>query len=135
MYNTVVFLLLTSPALYSQHHISRRRRFALLGNFVKEWTVSENEAPSEDVPEKYLPTKHYTIADTGYLGRPDPVISKLLRWDDRPEYLGPLLSRLVQLTKDILEETDVAQSLLLATVGMENTLVHHSEVQGEESTR
>ena len=60
------------------------------------------------------------------------MISKLLRWDHRPKHLGPLLSRLVQLTKDIVEETDVVHSVLLSTVGMENTLIHSG---GEKKTK
>ena len=119
---TLVFLLLTCPA-YSYHPHSRRKRFAILESYVKKWTGSENEAPSEDIPEKYQPVERYSKYE--YLDRPGPMISKLLRWDHRLEHLGPLLSRLVQLTKDIVEETDVVQSVLLSTVGMENTLIHN----------
>ena len=124
---TLVFLLLTCPA-YSYHPYSRRKRFAILESYVKKWTGSENEAPSEDIPEQYQPVEHYI----GYRDRPGPMISKLLRWDHRPKHLGPLLSRLVQLTKDIVEETDVVHSVLLSTVGMENTLIHSG---GEKKTK
>ena len=111
---TLVFLLLTCPA-YSYHPYSRRKRFAILESYVKKWTGSENEAPSEDIPEQYQPVEHYI----GYRDRPGPMIFKLLRWDHRPKHLGP-------------EETDVVHSVLLSTVGMENTLIHSG---GEKKTK
>merc|ERR1712142_111291 len=128
MIETVVILLL--PNSVNPHHIhSRKRRFASLSKFVKKWTANENEATSEIITDDYVPIEPYVIPESEYLGRPGPTVAKLLRWDDRVEHGGPLVSRLVPLTRDIVEETDIVQSVLLSLVGMENILIHSGEEQ------
>ena len=91
--------------------------------------MDDNEAPSEMITEQYALAEPYEVVETDYLGRPGPLLSSILRWDDRAEHLGPLLSRLVQLTRDIVEETDIVQSVLLAKVGMEDSLIHDRELE------
>ena len=94
----------------------------------KEMTSSEIEAPGKVISEEVKPMDPYTIAESDYIGhRPGPILSRILGWDDRAEHFGPLMSRLLQLSKDMVEETDVIQSLILMEMGMEENLIHTEE--------
>ena len=112
----VVLLLVFDPP--GHQGLVRRRRFAGLIKYFNTVTKNDNEAPSEVVEEEYIPEDPYGSAESDFKGHPRPFLSKILQWDDRPEHLGPLLSRMVQLSKELVEDTDVVQSIVMRDLGM-----------------
>ena len=114
----LVVLLLVLDPVRSHQSLVRRRRFASLIKYFNTVTKNDNEAPSKVVEEEYIPADPYGSVESDIKGHSRPFLSKILQWDDRPDHLGPLLSRLVQLTKDLMEDTDVVQSVVMRDLGM-----------------
>ena len=53
----------------------------------------------------------YRLHESEYLGRPSPLLAKLLNWDKNWEELGPLGARMVGLVRDLAEHSDILQSI------------------------
>jgi len=114
----MVVLLLVLDTVRPHQSLVRRRRFASLVKYFNTVTKNNNEAPGKVVEEDYIPADPYGSVESDFHGPPGPLISKILHWDERPEHLGPLLSRLVQLTKGLVEDTDIVQSIVMRDLGM-----------------
>ena len=133
---TVIILFLQVD---SDHLLKRRRRFA---EFLKFW--ANNEAEIEfAVPEKlvfsYGNDDHsfapYDNSDENeYHGRPSPIVAELLDWDKNYDELGPTFSRLVGLSKDLLEYSDVFQSLAIQAIGLDKIYRENNQYVMEDST-
>merc|ERR1712243_116780 len=68
-----------------------------------------------------------------YHGRPSPIIAELLDWDENFDELGPTFSRLVGLSKDLLEYSDVFQSLTAKAIGLDKIYREDNQYIMEDS--
>ena len=111
----VTFILLWK--LLDSSSLRRKRRFASLMDF---WNPREIEDYA--LPEKVMkfaePKAEYDkLNKYEYLGRPSPIMQRLLKWDYQYEELGPTVSRLISLLKSILTDSDVLQSMVSKSLG------------------
>merc|ERR1719365_432325 len=119
---SIVIVMIFLLEVESDHLLVRRRRFA---EYLKFW--ANNEAENQyAVPEKLIfnygdqSFAPYDDSDKNeYHGRPSPIVAQLLDWDQNYDELGPTFSRLVGLSKDLLESSDVFQSLAAKAIGLE----------------
>ena len=125
-FNVLLFsTLLTSSFLHSKDIKIRRRRFARVLNLLEEWVGggSKEEYAAPEPHIKNILTAQgtpYERADTfQYLGRPKGFLAQFLHWDENYEAMGPTLTRMVGLAKDLLEHTDVIQSIVSQELGAE----------------
>ena len=118
--SVIVCLIITVTSQSKEKTLkSRKRRFVDFMNF---WSGD----PSEEyaVPEKFVHfAKPFSPYDANnkydYLGRPSHFMAKLLKWDMKYEELGPTVSRLLGLARDLLEHSDVIQSIVAKQLGAE----------------
>ena len=138
--NVLLFCtLLTSSLLHSKDIKIRRRRFASVLSLLDEWVVGGNKEYATPEPQKksILTAERapYDHSDNfQYLGRPKGFLAKFLHWDENYESMGPTLTRMVGLAKDLLEHTDVIQSIVSQELGAERKTYdreNNSEVQGD----
>lgn len=111
----LVSTLLTSRFLHCQDVKLRRRRFASVLTMLEHWVGREGQEFAQ--PEKLVKNKvvkaPYDKKDMfEYLGRPKGFLANFLHWDEKYESMGPTLTRMVGLAKDLLEHTDIIQSLV-----------------------
>ena len=138
--NVILFsTLLTSSFLHSKDIKIRRRRFASVLNLLDEWVVGGTEQYAAPEPHR----KNILAAERApydrsdkfqYLGRPKGFLAQFLHWDENYESMGPTLTRMVGLAKDLLEHTDVIQSIVSQELGAERKTYdreNNSEVQGD----
>ena len=117
-FNVNVILLSTficSRFFHCQDVKVRRRRFASVVSLLDQWVGRDVEEYAE--PEKYIQSRGiqatYEERDKfEYLGRPKGFLASFLHWDEKYESMGPTLTRMVGLAKDLLEHTDIIQSLV-----------------------
>ena len=137
--NVLLFsTLLTSSFLHSKDVKIRRRRFARVLSLLEEWVGGNEEDYAAPEPHvKNLRTAQgspYERADNfQYLGRPKGFLAQFLHWDENYEAMGPTLTRMVGLAKDLLEHTDVIQSIVSQELGAKRKTYdrENSEVQGD----
>ena len=135
--NIILFsTLLTSSFLHSKEIKIRRRRFASVLSLLDEWVAGSNEeyaAPEAHVKSILAAEKApYERSDNfQYLGRPKGFLAQFLHWDENYEAMGPTLTRMVGLAKDLLEHTDVIQSIVSQELGAKRKTYdrENSEVQ------
>ena len=111
----VTFILLWK--LLDSSSLRRKRRFACL---MDSWNLREIEdyALPEQVMKFAEPKAEYDkLNKYEYLGRPSPIMQRLLKWDYQYEELGPTVSRLISLLKSILTDSDVLQSMVSKSLG------------------
>lgn len=97
---TLFYLLVLLSTIDCSELLHRRRRFAEL--FKKFWVTDDPEQYA--VPEKIVkfaePSSPYdSLNSYDYLGRPAPLLARLMKWDQPYEELGPTFSRLLGLSK------------------------------------
>ena len=112
----LLYLLFLSSTIDCSDLLQRRRRFAEL--FKKFWESDDPEQYA--VPEKIVkfaePRSPYdSLNNYEYLGRPAPLLARLMKWDQPYEELGPTFSRLLGLSK-------VSFSCKALTVPLKNIL-------------
>ena len=119
MYLNVNAILLSTIISLRSFHCQdvkfRGRRFASVVSLLDQWVGRDGEEYAR--PEKYVPPRgmqsNYEERDKfEYLGRPKGFLANFLHWDEKYESMGPTLTRVVGLAKDLLEHTDIIQSLL-----------------------
>ena len=121
--NVLLFsTLLTSSFLHSKDVKIRRRRFARVLSLLDEWVGEDQENYAAPEPHiKNIRTTQGTPYERSdnfqYLGRPRGFLAQFLHWDENYEAMGPTLTRLVGLAKDLLEHTDVIQSIVSQKLG------------------
>ena len=138
-FNVLLFsTLLTSSFLHSKDIKIRRRRFARVLNLLEEWVGGSKEEYAAPEPHiKNILTAQgtpYELTDTyEYLGRPKGFLAQFLHWDENYEAMGPTLTRMVGLAKDLLEHTDVIQSIVSKELGAKRKTYgsDNSEEQGD----
>ena len=111
----VTFILLWK--LLDSSSLRRKQRFASL---MDSWNLREIEdyALPEQVMKFAEPKAEYDkLNKYEYLGRPSPIMQRLLKWDYQYEELGPTVSRLISLLKSILTDSDVLQSMVSKSLG------------------
>ena len=131
----------------SQTVHSRRKRFVSMLDY---WGGESSKESQFAVPEKIVknvrPGSPYEdrVRDTGYLGRPGPLMATFLKWDRSFEELGPTFSTMLGLSRvywplivnnfsnillpqDLMENTDVYQSLVKRTLGHEGFVYEGSD--------
>ena len=106
-------ILLSSKFLNSEASKVRKRRFASVLSLLDQWRGKADQEYA--IPESYVfnavPVAPYDNSDSfQYLGRPNPFLANFLQWDEKYESMGPTLTRILGLAKDILENTDIIQS-------------------------
>ena len=137
--NVLLFsTLLVSSFLHSKDIKIRRRRFASVLNLLDEWVGGGTELYAAPEPHR----KNILAAERApydrsdnfqYLGRPKGFLAQFLHWDENYESMGPTLTRMVGLAKDLLEHTDVIQSIVSQELGAKRKTYdrENSEVQGD----
>ena len=112
-----VMSLLILCKLLNSSSLRRKQRFASL---MDSWNLREIEdyALPEQVMKFAEPKAEYDkLNKYEYLGRPSPIMQRLLKWDYQYEELGPTVSRLISLLKSILTDSDVLQSMVSKSLG------------------
>ena len=137
--NVLLFsTLLTSSFIHTKDIKIRRRRFARVLSLLEEWAGGDNEEYA--APESHINNIQakqgapYERSDNfQYLGRPKGFLAQFLHWDENYEAMGPTLTRMVGLAKDLLEHTDVIQSIVSKELGAKRRTYgsEDGEVQGD----
>ena len=88
-----------------------------------EWVVGGNQEYAAPEPQRNsiltAESAPYDRSDNfQYLGRPKGFLARFLHWDEKFEEMGPTLTRLVGLARDLLEHTDIIQSLVTQKLGV-----------------
>ena len=112
----VTFILLWK--LLDSSSLRRKRRFASLMDFWNPREIEDYALPEQVMKFAEPKAEYDKLNKYDYLGRPSPIMQRLLKWDYQYEELGPTVSRLISLLKSILTDSDVLQSMvssLLAT--------------------
>ena len=136
--NVLLFsTLLTASFLHSKDIKIRRRRFARVLSLLDEWVGGSNEefaAPEPHVKNiRAAQRAPYERADSSpYLGRPKGFLAQFLHWDENYEAMGPTLTRLVGLAKDLLEHTDVIQSIVTQQLGAGSKTYERENSEGQQ---
>ena len=94
-------LIIQSLTLSRKTVHSRRKRFVQLWDYWGNGDSLEEFAVPEKIVKFVSPGSPYEdrVRDTGYLGRPGPVMAKFLNWDQTFEELGPTFSTMLGLTQ------------------------------------
>ena len=82
-------------------------------------SVSSTESVDENNIIEEPATLYGHPHKSAFLGRPTRFIAKLLHWDKTPQFMGPLVSRLIKLNKELLENTNIVQSIVMQGLGLE----------------
>ena len=137
--NVLLFsTLLTASFILSKDIKIRRRRFARVLSLLEDWVGGDSEEYA--APEPHINNilaaqgAPYERSDNfQYLGRPKGFLAQFLHWDENYEAMGPTLTRMVGLAKDLLEHTDVIQSIVSKELGAKRKTYggEISEVQGD----
>ena len=111
-----VMSLIISCKLLNSTSLRRKRRFASLLDF---WNRDNEEYALPEKVMKFAESKaeYDKLNNYEYLGRPSPIMQRLLKWDYQYEELGPTVSRLISLLKSILTDSDVLQSMVSKSLG------------------
>ena len=137
-------LLLIQSQTNSKTVHSRRKRFVSMWDYWGGETSGEFAVP-ERIVKFVKPGSPYEdkVKSTGYLGRPSPMMAKFLNWDHTYEELGPTFSTMLGLTQvkenistilhiydlqqDLLEHSDVFQSLVARNLGQDGYIYDGSD--------
>ena len=111
----VTFILLWK--LLDSSSLRRKRRFASLMDFWNPREIEDYALPEQVMKFAEPKAEYDKLNKYEYLGRPSPIMQRLLKWDYQYEELGPTVSRLISLLKSILTDSDVLQSMVSKSLG------------------
>ena len=111
----VTFILLWK--LLDSSSLRRKRRFASLMDFWNPREIEDYALPEQVMKFAEPKAEYDKLNKYDYLGRPSPIMQRLLKWDYQYEELGPTVSRLISLLKSILTDSDVLQSMVSKSLG------------------
>ena len=97
--------------------LRRQRRFASLFDFWNHGDLEEYALPEKLIKFAEPKAEYDKLNNYEYLGRPSPIMQRILKWDYQYEELGPTASRLLSLLKSILTDSDVFQSMVSNSLG------------------
>ena len=103
--------------LLDSSSLRRKRRFASLMDFWNPREIEDYALPEQVMKFAEPKAEYDKLNKYEYLGRPSPIMQRLLKWDYQYEELGPTVSRLISLLKSILTDSDVLQSMVSKSLG------------------
>ena len=115
--------------LFDSTSLRRKRRFASLFDFWNHGEIEEYALPEKVIKFAEPKAEYDKLNKFEYLGRPSPIMQRLLKWDYQYEELGPTASRLLSLIKSILTDSDVFQSMVSSSLGQ--SIVYDEENQSK----
>ena len=90
-----VVTLISLLKLVDSTSLRRKRRFASLFNFWNHGEIEEYALPEKLIKFAEPKAEYDKLNNFEYLGKPSPIMQRLLKWDYQYEELGPTASRLL----------------------------------------